>query len=97
MKTRTPRTRARRLGAACALITLSAVAFGAMASTAVYADSPATARTGDGSSGLPPWLMIIIGLVIGIGIGMLIVVRAKRKYPMRGPGNRPGGQGKDGR
>ncbi|GLZ04184.1 hypothetical protein Acsp03_16500 [Actinomadura sp. NBRC 104412] len=64
-----------------------------LTAASVHARIPAEA--GEGSAGGTPWLMIAVGLLIGIGIGVLIVVRAKRANPM--PGNRPGGGAAKGR
>ncbi|GAA4068089.1 MULTISPECIES: hypothetical protein [Actinomadura] len=77
MLRRAPR---RLLGAGTAL----ALAFAGLLAT------PASAHTlspghgtvpyaqNDGAEGGIPWLMIVIGLVVGIGIGMAMVFRAKR-------------------
>ena len=45
-----------------------------MNSLALLLNSPS-----DDGGAAPPWLMIIIGLLVGIGIGVLIVHRAQKK------------------
>ncbi|WP_285492398.1 hypothetical protein [Actinomadura sp. NBRC 104425] len=70
----------RLLGAGTAL----ALAFAGLLATPASAHAPSPGRgavphaQNDGAEGGIPWLMILIGLVVGIGIGMAMVFRAKR-------------------
>jgi methionine-rich copper-binding protein CopC len=66
------------------------------ATTAATAPGKATApEKEEASSGASRWLMIVVGAVIGIGIGMVIVFRAKRRHPVPGPRGERGGEAKD--
>ncbi|MFI0349887.1 hypothetical protein [Actinomadura sp. 9N407] len=78
MMTFTPPRRLYRLGAVAAL----ALAFGTVSATPALAH---TRLVSEEKSGGASWVMIIIGAAIGIGIGMLIVFRARRKHPIAAP------------
>ncbi|MEU4825967.1 copper resistance protein CopC [Actinomadura citrea] len=45
------------------------------------ADQQQTAAEEDSGSGMLLWVLIIAGLLVGVGIGVVIVFRAKRKHP----------------
>ncbi|MBO2446278.1 copper resistance protein CopC [Actinomadura barringtoniae] len=52
----------------------------AATATDVVKASPAAEKSSSSSSGGATWVIIVVGLLIGIGIGLGIVWRAKRKH-----------------
>lgn len=76
-----------RPGAVAAL----ALVFTAISATPALAHAAEAAEKSSGTANL---IMIGAGALIGIGIGMLIVFRARRKHPMSGGGSgRSGAKG----
>ncbi|GAA4144943.1 hypothetical protein [Actinomadura keratinilytica] len=86
----------RLLGAGTAL----ALAFAGLPATPASAHTLPPGRgavpyaQNDGAEGGIPWLMILIGLVVGIGIGMAMVFRAKRAAERDRQGRERGGVAK---